>query len=98
VPSIWHRLRKRGHGGIVRTRAVDDRGQRARRDERKWREEANVPFHLAFTLRDLGERLNAARKDIAGPRALMSDFEREGLGGEPRDCILVHGPSYSFQN
>jgi hypothetical protein len=55
VPSIWHRLRKRRHGGIVRAGPVNDRGQCTWRDERKWREKANVPFHLAFTLRDLGE-------------------------------------------
>ncbi len=61
VPSIWDRLRKRRHSGIVRTRAVNDRGQCTWRDERKWREKANVPFHLAFTLCDIGERTNAAR-------------------------------------
>jgi hypothetical protein len=55
-----HRLRKRRHRGIVRTTSIDDRGQCTWRDERKRRKKANVPFHFAFALRDLGERLNAA--------------------------------------
>lgn len=54
---------------IVRTGAVNDRGQCAWQDECKGREEANVPFHLAFTLCDLGERLDAARCEIVGPAA-----------------------------
>ena len=56
IPSIWHAGAGGRHGGIVRTTAIDERGQCTWRDERKWREKANVPFHLAFTLRDLGER------------------------------------------
>ena len=55
VPSIWDCLRKRRDGGIVRSRAVNDRGQCMWRDERKRREKANVPFDLAFTLCNLGE-------------------------------------------
>jgi hypothetical protein len=51
VPSIWHRLRKRGHRGIMRTSPVNDRGQCTWRNECKWCQKANVPFHLAFTLR-----------------------------------------------
>jgi hypothetical protein len=38
-------LRKRRHGGIVRTRAVNDRSQCTWRDESEWRQKANVPFH-----------------------------------------------------
>jgi hypothetical protein len=53
----------------VWTGPVNDRGQCTWRDERKWCEKANVPFHLAFTLRDLGERPNAARCDIVDPGA-----------------------------
>jgi hypothetical protein len=30
VPSIWHRLRKRRHGGILRTSPVNDRGPHAK--------------------------------------------------------------------
>jgi hypothetical protein len=59
VPSIRHRLRKHRYGGIMRSGPVNDRGQYMWRDERKWRQEANAPLHLAFTLRDLGERPNA---------------------------------------
>jgi hypothetical protein len=61
-------LGQRRHGGVVRTPAVGDRGQCTWRDERKWRQKANVPFHLAFTLRDLGERLNTAQCDIVEPQ------------------------------
>jgi hypothetical protein len=77
---MWHRLRKRGHGGIARTRAVDHRGQCAWRDERKWREEANVPFHLAFTLCDLGERSNAARNEVVDPGSRLGYGEENGRG------------------
>jgi hypothetical protein len=41
------------------------------RYEREWRQKANVPFNLSFTLRDLGERPNAARWDIVDPRARL---------------------------
>jgi hypothetical protein len=71
VPSTSHRLRKRRHGGIVRAGPVNDRGQGTWRDERKRREKADVSFHLAFTLRDLGERANAARCDIVDPGARL---------------------------
>ena len=81
VPSIWHRLRKRRHGGIVRTGPVNDRGQCTWRDERKWRQKANVPFHLAFTLRDLGERPNAARCDIVDPGARLGYGEENRVPG-----------------
>jgi hypothetical protein len=50
----------RRHGGIVRTRAANDRGQCTWRDESQWRQKANVPFDLAFTLGDFGERPHAA--------------------------------------
>jgi hypothetical protein len=60
VPSIRHRVCERCHGGITRTGPLHDCCQCTWRDERKRREKANVPFHFAFTLRDLGERLNAA--------------------------------------
>jgi hypothetical protein len=69
---MWHRLRKRRYGGIVRTSAVNDRGQCAWRDERERHQKTNVPFHLAFTRRDPGERLNAAGYDIADPGARLS--------------------------
>ena len=55
----------------MRTTSVDDCGQCTWRDERKWREKANVPFYLAFTLRDFGERVNAARRDIVNPGASL---------------------------
>jgi hypothetical protein len=67
----------------VRTGAVDDRGQCTWRDERKWREKANVPFDLAFTLCNLGERLNAARCDIVDPGS------RLGYGEENRPPGLL---------
>jgi hypothetical protein len=35
------------HGGIVSTRAINDRGQSTWRNERKWRQKANVPFQPA---------------------------------------------------
>jgi hypothetical protein len=41
---MWHRLGKRRYGGIVRTRAVDYRGQYAWRDERERYQTANLPF------------------------------------------------------
>jgi hypothetical protein len=81
IPSIWHRLRQRRYGGIVRTRAVDDRGQCAWRVERKWCEEANVPFHLAFMLRDFGERPNATRYDIVNPGARLGYGEENRVPG-----------------
>ena len=68
----------------MRAGPVNDRGQCTWRDERKWREKANVPFHLAFTLRDLGERMNVARCDTVDPGA------RLGYGEENRV------PSLSF--
>jgi hypothetical protein len=42
APSRWHRVDP----------CLDDRGQCTWRDERKWRQKANVPFHLALALRD----------------------------------------------
>jgi hypothetical protein len=45
----------------MRTSPVNDRGQSAWQHERERREKANVPFDVAFALRDLGERPNAAR-------------------------------------
>ena len=81
VPSIRHRLRERRHGGIVRTSPVNDRGQCMWRDERKWREKPDVPFYLAFTLRDLGERANAARCDIVDPGARLGDGEENRVPG-----------------
>jgi hypothetical protein len=50
-------------------------------DERKWREKADVPFHLAFTLRDLGERANAARCDIVDPGACLGYGEENRVPG-----------------
>jgi hypothetical protein len=86
---MWHRLRKRGHGGIARTRAVDHRGQCAWRDERKWREEANVPFHGAFTLRDLGERLSAAVRLEVRPRTAAASLAPAQAFG-PRTSLCRH--------
>jgi hypothetical protein len=40
-----------------------------------------VPFHLAFTLRDLGERLNAARNDIVDPGTCLGYGEENGVPG-----------------
>ena len=51
------------------------------RDERKWREKANVPFHLAFTFRDLGERPNAARCDAVNPGARLGYSEENRVLG-----------------
>jgi N-formylglutamate amidohydrolase len=81
VPSVWHRLRKRCHGGIVRAGPVNDRGQCTWRHERKWCQKANVPFHLAFTFRDLVERLNAARYEIVDPSARLGYGEENGVPG-----------------
>ena len=81
VPSIWDRLRQRRYGGIVRTRAVNDCGQCTWRDERKRREKPNVPFHLAFTLCDLAERLDAARCDIVDPGASLGYGEENRVPG-----------------
>jgi hypothetical protein len=92
VPSIWHRLRKRRHGGIVRAGPVNDRGQCTWRDERKWREKANVPFHLAFTLGDLVERLNAARYDVVDPGARLGRGEENYVPGFLFERRLSLGP------
>jgi hypothetical protein len=65
----------------VWTRAVNDRGQYTWRDERKRREKANVPFHPAVTVRDLGERLNAARYEVVDPGAGLGYGEENGVPG-----------------
>jgi hypothetical protein len=79
VPSIGHRLRKRRHGSVVPTGPVNDRGQCTWLDERERRQEANVPFYLAFTLRDLGERSNAARCEIVDPGARLGYGEENSV-------------------
>jgi hypothetical protein len=56
----------------VPTDTVNDRGQYTRRDERERRQKANVPFHFALALGDLGERPNAARCEIVDPGARLS--------------------------
>ena len=91
VPSIWHRLRQRRHRGIVRARAVDDRGQCTWRDERKRCEKANVPFDLAFTLRDLCERANAAQCDIVDPGTRLGYGEENRVRGLPFERRLGLG-------
>ena len=83
VPSIRHRLRQRRYGGIARTRAVNDRGQCTWRDERKRREKPNVPFHLTFTLGELGERLNANRCKIAIQEPVRQRTVTFALGTDP---------------
>jgi len=40
-----------------------------------------VPFHLAFALRDLGERPNAARCDIVYPGARLGYGEENRVSG-----------------
>ena len=40
-----------------------------------------MPFHLAFTLRDLGERPNAARCDIVDPGARLGYGEENSVPG-----------------
>jgi hypothetical protein len=47
IPSIWHILRQRRHGGIVRTRAVSDRGQCTWRDKRTWRRKVKCTLPTA---------------------------------------------------
>jgi hypothetical protein len=86
VPSIWHRLRKRRDGGVVATSPVNDRGQCTWWDERERRQEANVPFHLAFTLGDLRERPNAARCDAVDPGARLGYGEENRI---PGSCLSV---------
>jgi hypothetical protein len=50
-------------------------------DERKWRDEADVPFHLAFTRRNLGERPNAARCDFVDPGTRLGYGEENSVPG-----------------
>jgi hypothetical protein len=69
------RLRKRRQGDIARTASVEDCGQSTWRDERKRRKKANVPFHFALALCDLGERLNAVRYEVVDPGARLGDGE-----------------------
>jgi hypothetical protein len=76
----------------VRTRAVDDRSQCAWWDECKWREQANVPFHLAFALRDLSERLNAARNNIVDPGSRLGYGEENSALGLLFEGRLGLGP------
>jgi hypothetical protein len=64
-------------------RAVNDRGQYTWRDERKWRQKANVPFDLAFTLGDLGERANSARCEVFDPGARLGCGEKNRIAGLP---------------
>jgi len=47
--------------------------------KRERRQEANVPFHLAFTLRDPGERLDAARCKIVDPGAGLGHGEENSV-------------------
>ena len=40
-----------------------------------------MPFHLAFTLSDLGERLNAARCEVIDPRPRLRYGEKNCVAG-----------------
>jgi hypothetical protein len=85
-----HRMRKCRHGGIMRASPVNDRGQSAWQHERERREKANVPFEVAFALRDLGERPNAARCEIVDPGA------RFGYGEENRVLAFLFERRFGF--
>jgi hypothetical protein len=64
-------LGKRCYREIARCGPRDDCGEHPRWGKRERRQQANVSFNLAPVLRDLGERLNAARYEIVDPvRAL----------------------------
>jgi hypothetical protein len=74
-----HRLGKRRHGGIVRSRAVDDRGQCTWRDERKRGEKANV-------LSTLPSRSAISPKDRTRPDAISAIHER-ALAASANDAV-----------
>src|SRR5258708_25044054 len=42
-------------------------------------QQANVSFHLALVLRDLGERLNATRYEIVDPSPCFDDRQQDGV-------------------
>ena len=77
---------------MMRTRVADDGGQCAWRDERERRQKANVPFHPAFTLGDLGERLNAARCEAVDPGTRLGYGEENSVPGFLFERRLSLGP------
>jgi hypothetical protein len=90
VPSIWHHLRKRRHGGIVRTTSVNDRGQCTWRDERKWRQKANVPFHRHSEWQDLNlVKVWLQSSPVARTFDLL-ELNGEDFRGSNTDRLLFH--------
>jgi hypothetical protein len=83
-------LGKRRYREIARCGPRDDCGEHPGWGKRERRQQANVSFHLALVLRDLGERLNATRYEIVDPSPCFDDRQQER-----RRLALVRAAAYS---
>src|SRR5713101_422261 len=79
LPGIRYGLGKRRYREIARCGPRDDCGEHPGWGKRERRQQANVSFHLALVLRDLGERLNAARYEIVDPSPCFDDRQQDGV-------------------
>src|SRR6266481_3075967 len=77
LPGIRYGLGKRRYREIARCGPRDDCGEHPGWGKRERRQQADVSFHLALVLRDLGERLNAARYEIVDPSPCFDDRRRD---------------------
>src|SRR5258708_3105567 len=78
-PGIRYGLGKRRYREIARCGPRDDCGEHSGWGKRERRQQANVSFHLALVLRDLGERLNATRYEIVDPSPCFADRQQDGV-------------------
>src|SRR5260221_8247523 len=79
LPGIRYGLGKRRYREIARCGPRDDCGEHSGWGKRERRQQANVSFHLALVLRDLGERLNATRYEIVDPSPCFDDRQQDGV-------------------
>src|SRR5712672_3380803 len=79
LPGIRYGLGKRRYREIARCGPRDDYGEHPGWGKRERRQQADVSFHLALVLRDLGERLNAARYEIVDPSPCFDDRQQDGV-------------------
>src|SRR5258705_1064860 len=79
LPGLRHGLGKRRYRAIARCGPRDDCREHPGWGKRERRQQANMSFHLALVLRDLGERLNATRYEIVDPSPCFDDRQQDGV-------------------
>ena len=78
-PRIRQGSGEAGDREVRRRGAINDRRDDAGRHEGEGRQQADMPFALAFSLGDLGEGGNSTEPDVVDPSPGLGDCGEQGI-------------------